>query len=369
MEAPDIMPKNKNKTVITYTLGELFCGAGGLALGAKNANLETQDHIYRFQHNWSSDYDKDACASFQKNICNDNECSIICEDVRKLDMNSLSPIDGFAYGFPCNDFSIVGEQKGFQGEFGPLYTYGVKLLNLFRPKFFLAENVGGLKSANSGKAFRRIIKDLKKSGNGYNITAHLYKAEEYAVPQRRHRVIIVGIDKTLNKQFFIPAPITKDHPVKVIEAIQTPPIDPNIANHEKTRQSKIVVERLKYIQPGQNAWNADIPTHLRLNVKTARLSHIYKRLHPDQPSYTITGSGGGGTHVYHWEENRALTNRERARLQTFPDDFVFLGSKESVRKQIGMAVPPLLSQQIFQAILKTLLDIPYEYVDPNIALD
>ena len=101
---------------------------------------------------------------------------------------------------------------------------------------------------------------------------------------------------------------------------------------------------------------------MRLNVKSARLSQIYKRLHPDKPSYTITGSGGGGTHGYHWSENRALTNRERARIQTFPDDFVFVGSKESVRKQIGMAVPPRGAQAVVEAVLKTFAGISYDSI-------
>ena len=99
---------------------------------------------------------------------------------------------------------------------------------------------------------------------------------------------------------------------------------------------------------------------MRLNVKGTKLSNIYKRLDPDKPAYTITGSGGGGTHVYHWSEPRALTNRERARLQTFPDDYVFYGNKESVRRQIGMAVPPLASKFIFNAILKSIVGLEYE---------
>ena len=93
------------------------------------------------------------------------------------------------------------------------------------------------------------------------------------------------------------------------------------------------------------------------------MSMIYKRLDPEKPSYTITGSGGGGTHVYHWKENRALTNRERARLQTFPDNFIFEGSKESVRKQIGMAVPVKGAKIIFDSILKTFAGIDYLSVD------
>ena len=122
---------------------------------------------------------------------------------------------------------------------------------------------------------------------------------------------------------------------------------------------------LAHIPAGENAWYFGIPEELRLNVKGAKLSSIYKRLDPDRPAYTVTGSGGGGTHMYHWEENRALTNRERARLQTFPDDFKFFGSKEAVRKQIGMAVPPAGAMIVFEAILKTFAGIEYEWVEPT----
>lgn len=134
--------------------------------------------------------------------------------------------------------------------------------------------------------------------------------------------------------------------------------------------SAVVVERLKHIKPGQNAFNSDLPPSLRLNIKGARISQIYRRLDPDKPSYTVTGSGGGGTHIYHYTENRALTNRERARLQTFPDDFVFKGTKGKVRRQIGMAVPCKGAQQIFEAVLKTFAGVPYEHVEKcNIEFD
>jgi DNA (cytosine-5)-methyltransferase 1 len=126
-----------------------------------------------------------------------------------------------------------------------------------------------------------------------------------------------------------------------------------------------VVERLKYIKAGQNAFNANLPEHLKLNVKGAKISQIYKRLDPEKPAYTVTGSGGGGTHIYHWSEPRALTNRERARLQTFPDSYVFVGSKESVRKQIGMAVPCAGAKIIFEAILKTFAGIEYESMESS----
>ncbi len=350
-----------------FKLGELFSGPGGMAYGAMLAQVDQGRRKYRICHEWSNDYDLDTCITYANNICADRPETSIHMDVRKLKLNSLEPIDAFAYGFPCNDFSIVGQKKGFDGEFGPLYTYGVKVLNRFKPKFFVAENVGGITSANEGRAFKKIMDDLSHAGNGYRITAHLYKAEQYGVPQTRHRVIIVGIDKTLNLGFKVPAPTTPMNPVSASQALTNIPKD--AANSEKTKQSDIVVERLTFIKPGENIWQTELPKHLRLNVKSAKLSQIYKRLHPDKPSYTITGSGGGGTHGYHWKYPRALTNRERARIQTFPDEFIFHGSKESVRKQIGMAVPVELARIIFEAILKTFAGVTYETVPNSISLD
>ena len=361
----EMTKRQKMNSQGVFRLGELFCGPGGLALGAMRAQCKVGGIAHRIKHEWGNDYDYDTCQTYVRNLCPDNPGSVICKDVRQLDIRSLSRIDCFAYGFPCNDFSIVGEKKGFDGEFGPLYTYGVRVLDLFRPKFFVAENVGGLVSANGGEALKQILKELHKAGDGYELTVHRYNASDYGVPQSRKRIIIVGTDHGLNLKFKVPKPTTGDCPVTARMALENPPIPIGARNHELTRQSKTVVERLRHTKPGENAWNAKLPGHLTLNVKSARMSQIYRRLDPDAPSYTVTGSGGGGTHMYHWSEPRALTNRERARLQSFPDDFVFEGSKESVRRQIGMAVPPVLSEVVFTAILKTLMRIPYPNVRAN----
>ena len=349
-----------------FRLGELFCGPGGLALGALTANIDNPE--WGISHQWANDYDYDTCQTYIRNICPDRPDSVICDDIRDLDFNRLyqiGDIDALAFGFPCNDFSVVGEQKGFHGKFGPLYTYGVKVLREKQPLWFLAENVGGLRNANEGKAFTKILAELK--GAGYVITPHLYKFEEYGIPQARHRIIIVGIRDDLKVTYKVPSP----EPYKGIDnscrtAIEIPPIPEDAPNNERTKQSDIVVRRLQHILPGQNAFTADLPEELKLNIKGARISQIYKRLDPEKPSYTVTGSGGGGTHIYHWEEPRALTNRERARLQTFPDDYVFEGSKESVRKQIGMAVPCRGAKIIFEAILKSFAGIEYPSIEANI---
>lgn len=346
-----------------YKLGELFCGPGGIGWGATNADIGNND--FRIVHQWANDYDESTCETYRHNICPNAPETVYHEDIRTFDMSQLAPIDALAFGFPCNDYSVVGEQKGMDGTFGPLYSFGVKALKMFRPMWFLAENVGGLRSANEGKALTKILEELREAG--YTITPHLYKFEDYGIPQARHRLIIVGIRSDIPVEFKVPSPdpyANIDNTCK--NAIENPPIPQNAFNNELTKQSKQVVERLKHIKPGQNAFTADLPEELQLNVKGAKISQIYKRLDPTKPSYTVTGSGGGGTHIYHWSEPRALTNRERARLQTFPDTYEFIGSKESVRKQIGMAVPCKGAKIIFEAILKSFAGIEYESIEPSI---
>lgn len=350
-----------------FKKGEFFNGPGGLALGARMAKIvDKNGKEYRVEHQWANDIDESACETFRKNICPDRPESVINQDVRMVNIDMLDDIDAFSFGFPCNDYSNVGKRKGMEGNYGPLYLYGVNVLKKFKPKWFIAENVSGLKNANEGNAFRMILKDMISAG--YNVTPHLYKFEDYGVPQTRHRIIIVGIRNDLDKHFKVPAPthgIGLEPYVTAKQAITKPPIDDKAYNNEKTMHSDKVVEFLSHIPAGQNAWYDGIPEHLKLNVKGAKLSQIYKRLLPDQPSYTVTGSGGGGTHIYHWAEPRALTNRERARLQTFPDDFIFEGRKEKVRQQIGMAVPPLGAKIIIEAVLKTFADIEYESINPT----
>ena len=346
-----------------FELGELFCGPGGIAYGAVTASIEESN--YRIIHKWATDYDRDTCETYMRNIPGASEKNVYCEDVRELDMGKLAGIDALAFGFPCNDYSIVGEQKGTKGVYGPLYSYGIKALEMFRPSWFLAENVGGLRSADDGNTFRKILDDMRAAG--YSVVPHLYKFEEYGVPQARHRIIIIGIRQDIDVVYRVPSP----EPYRNIDntcrtALENPPISLFAPNHEFTRQSETVRRRLAFIKPGENAFNANLPEELRLNVKGAKMSQIYKRLDPDKPAYTVTGSGGGGTHIYHWSEPRALTNRERARLQTFPDDYVFFGAKESVRKQIGMAVPCRGARIIFEAVLRSFAGIPYKYTEPNI---
>ena len=233
-----------------FRLGELFCGPGGLAYGAINAQIENED--FRIVHQWANDYDEDTCKTYTHNICPDHPETVYHADIRKFNLTELPDIDALAFGFPCNDYSVVGEQKGMNGVYGPLYSYGVKVLNLYKPMWFLAENVGGLRNANDGKAFSKILFEMSKAG--YTLTPHLYKFEQYGIPQARHRIIIVGIRNDLSIKYRVPS----SEPYKDIDntcrtAIENPPIAADAFNNEATKQSPTVVKRLNYIKPGENA--------------------------------------------------------------------------------------------------------------------
>ena len=226
-----------------FRLGELFAGAGGLAWGAFHADAESGGKII---HAWANDIDPATCATYRKNISSDN---VICGDVRDLNFDTLGGIDALAFGFPCNDFSVVGKRAGLNGKYGLLYQCAVKALEHFQPDWFVAENVRGLASANKGSAQRQILSGFGNAG--YKIFPHLYKFEEYGIPQTRHRIIVVGIRNDVEKIFRPPKPFNKI--VSAREALENPPIPPAAANHELTRQKPAVVERLKFIKPNGGA--------------------------------------------------------------------------------------------------------------------
>src|SRR5699024_1906153 len=354
--------------MIRFRLGEYFAGPGGLAKGAHLAAGDLHPDV-SVEHAWAVDIDADSCRTYVANITGATDESVIVDDVRgALKRHRLGPIDGFAFGFPCNDFSLVGEHKGIEGDFGGLYRAGVEVLRTREPRWFIAENVGGIRSANDGRAFDLILREMQDAG--YRLYPHLYRFEQYGVPQARHRVIIVGIrndPENSDVEFRVPSPEIYNHVDVSARAALDQAYPTNVKNHEMPALSQRVIERLKLIDPGHNAFNARRMTdEYRLNVRGATISQIYKRLLPDKPSYTITGSGGGGTHVYHWEEPRSLTNRERARLQSFPDSFEFLGNRTSVRKQVGMAVPAHGARAISTALFNSFLGVEDPSVPANI---
>ena len=348
----------------TFRLGELFCGPGGIACGAMKA--KSDDGKLSIKHAWANDNDPDTCSTYITNICPNSPETVHCCDVRELNILTLGEIDAFCYGFPCNSFSNVGEHKGLANEkFGQLYWYGIEVLKTYKPKWFLAENVSGIRSAGSGD-FQIILDDMKAAG--YRLCVNMYKAEEYGIPQTRHRVIIVGIRDDIPVEFHVPDPAQYEKcDITARTALANIPLD--APNNEVRKLTSNVVRRLSLIRPGENVWQAidrmgsDFPKELVIHTKT-KISQIYRKLDPEKPAYTVTAAGGGGTYMYHWT-NRELTNRERARIQTFPDNYEFVGNYSSVRKQIGMAVPCRLSEIVITAILNSFAGIEYPWIEPN----
>ena len=354
-------------------VAELFCGAGGFAQGAKNAG---------FEHIWGVDNHEDSCKTFEKN----QKCEAFHQNIEDFSKPSnlkkvkkdFGKIDGLLFGFPCNDFSLVGKKEKMEGKFGGLYRYACKVLNFFEPEFFVAENVTSLSKKlkfNSSEQvlvkdvfdkeklqnqnyqnFKKIMGDLANcSKHGYRIYADNYKFEEYGIPQTRHRIILVGFreDYFRKNKINFEKPEKNKGPKKTCkEALDE--IPDGMEHTEKTKHDERVIRRLKKTAEGKNVWDLGDDKDGLPGVKKARMSHIYKRLDSSKPAYTVTGSGGGGTHVYHYKENRALTNRERATLQTFPFTYNFVGGKESIRRQIGMAVPVLGAEKIMKAVKKAL---------------
>ena len=146
-----------------FRLGELFCGPGGLACGALRS--VSTDGSLGIEHAWANDYDLDTCITYRNNICPKSPETVYHGDVRDLKIKELGKIDAFAYGFPCNSFSNVGEHQGIANEkFGQLYWYGVEVLREYSPQWFIAENVSGIRSAGSGD-FQTILADLRESGS------------------------------------------------------------------------------------------------------------------------------------------------------------------------------------------------------------
>lgn len=319
---------------MSLRLASLYSGCGGGDLGFFQAGFDIV---------WANDIEEIACKTYQDNFGD----HIQCGDIADVDLTTIPDCDAILGGFPCQDFSVIWKRGGINTERGNLYKYFVDAVNLRNPKVFIAENVKGILSANKGEAIKKIQEDFSKTGKyGYNTEVHLVNFADYGVPQVRQRVLIIGTRKDLYEKFTMPSPThEKNNYVTSKEALEGVKEVP--FNNEHQNILPKTVEKLKLIPAGGNF--TDIPKDSPHYVK-GMISHVYRRLHPDKPSTTIIAAGGGGTWGYHYEENRPLTNRERARLFGYPDDFKFEGTITQVRKQIGNSIPPSGIRVIAEAI-------------------
>lgn len=312
----------------------LFAGCGGLDLGFTQEGFEVV---------WANDYDHWACETYKRNF---GDHIVEC-DITTLDLKKIPKSDIILGGFPCQDFSMLWKRKGIKTDRGNLYQYFVDIVKRTEPKMFIGENVRGILSANKGAAVKQIVADFAKAGKyGYEVAIHPINFANYGAPQLRERVLIVGVNKKYAKHFKLPA-ATHDEKTwlsakEALKGVESVPY-----NNEHQNITPKTRKMLELIPAGGNF--TSIPKTHPLYVK-GMISHVYRRLHPMKPSTTIIAGGGGGTWGYHFKEPRPLTNRERARLFGYPDDFIFEGSITEVRRQIGNSVPPLGIRPIAKAV-------------------
>jgi len=330
------------------TAVSLFSGCGGMDLGFENEGIDVI---------WANDNFGPACETYKNNF----KGKIVCGDIADIKSKDIPECDIVIGGFPCQDFSMIWKREGIKTDRGNLYKQFVRIVKDKKPIAFLAENVKGLMSANKGKAIKKITSDFKNNGAGYNLSVGVYNFADFGVPQFRERVLIVGIRKDLKLMFDPPEKThSKDSYFPSGAALEG--VEKVKFNNENQKIAERTKEILRRIPEGGNF--TSIPKDSEYYVK-GMISHVYRRLDRNRPSTTIIAGGGGGTWGYHYKEPRPLTNRERARLQTFPDNFVFQGSIGEVRKQIGNAVPPAGIRPFARRLKKTLRG---EYIPKQTAL-
>ena len=315
-----------NKKIQQFSTLSLFSGCGGLDLGFRG-NFQFLGKKYasnNFKIVWANDSEKNACKTYHKNLGH----NIVCGDIRSIlkdqyasvfDKPIPSSADIVLGGFPCQDFSHAGKRKGFESKRGTLYQAMSKVIEKTQPKVFLAENVKGLLTINDGEAIQKIIRDF--GALGYHISYQLLLTADYEVPQKRERVVIVGTKKDLLPKFKFPKPVLKkDHWISLAEAI---------GDLEEVTEGKEInhywSKAKKNKGQGNNAVQKNSPG------PTMRAEHH-------------------GNIEFHWNGKRRLSAREAARIQSFPDDFIFYPSTSSAYKQIGNAVPPVFAWFIAKEI-------------------
>lgn len=333
-ERPTITAAYPYKTI------ELFAGAGGLAIGLERAGLDTV---------LLNEVNKDACATLKANR---PQWNVKCGDIAGLDFTPFhDQIDVVTGGFPCQAFSYAGKKMGFEDARGTLFYEFARAVKETNPKLFMAENVRGLLNHDGGATLeniRSVIAEL-----GYTLLEpHLMKAIFYRVPQKRERLLLVGIRNDLAGlvPFHWPRPYQKIHTLKdALKAGELFPCDVPTSAGQGYPAKKAAI--MAQVPPG-GYWR-DLPEDLQkvYMQKSYFLSGgktgMARRMHWDEPCLTLTcAPAQKQTERCHPEETRPFTVREYARIQTFPDDWQFMGALTSQYKQIGNAVPVNMAYEL-----------------------
>jgi len=320
------MPNSKRSK--KYSVVSLFAGCGGLDLGFVGNFTSLNKHYSKryFELAWANEIDKDFSRTYRQYFKHD----IVVDDIKNilyggssLQFNPLpESADVVLGGFPCQDFSHAGKRRGFGNSNGRglLYKSMIEVIKRTRPAVFVAENVKGLLTMNKGEAIKIILKDFEELG--YHVSMKLYLAAEHGVPQMRERVIIVGTDKKRLPKF--------EHKI--------PTLDKN-----KWVTLKEAIGDLEDIPEG------GVANHYWSKAKLFPGTQGNNLVSANKPGPTMRAEHHGNIE-FHWNGKRRLSAREAARIQTFPDDFIFYPSTSSAYKQIGNAVPPVLAWHVAKSI-------------------
>lgn len=338
-----------------YTVLDLFCGAGGLSYGFKLAGFQIIGGV---------EWNKAAMDTHKNNFHSKFEfCGDIASISNEQILKEFKGIDVIIGGPPCQGFSSANRHdREIDDPRNKLFFEYLRFIEILKPKVFVIENVKEILTKNNGFAKNRILEITNKLG--YSVNVSVLNACDYGVPQIRRRAIFVGIINDIKKDFDFTKMKKSDEIVTVFDAIgdicypeknihnsflKYAKDNGELKNHNPKFPNEKVIERIKCVPQGGN-WK-DVPPELWDTKRNNRHSSAYRRLSFKEPSITIDT---GHMNYFHPVENRIPTVRESARLQSFPDSFVFYGNQGEQYKQVGNAVPPLLAKAIADEIMKIL---------------
>ena len=336
---------------------DLFCGAGGFSLGFRSAGFEIVAGI---------DNDSQALTTYAKNFPEAIALNLNLahpEDLWLGQLDVLGKIDGIIGGPPCQGFSIAGKRL-IDDPRNYLYRAYIAVVKRIKPTWIAIENVPTIRTMGEGKVFSSIIDDLNQLG--YSTSSETLNSSKFGVPQNRRRTFILGRLSQWGYQFpeaLSLSPITSsdaisdlpslsDEPGSDVMTYSSMPVNAyqskmrdgskDIRNHWAVAHTETTKRIISMVPDGGNY--KDLPENL---WSTRKVNIAWTRLNSKRPSFTIDA---GHNHHFHYKENRVPTVRECARIQSFPDTFVFLGNKTSQFRQVGNAVPPLLAEAVAIAI-------------------
>lgn len=323
------------------TFLDLFAGGGGASLGFEAAGFRCAAAI---------EYDRDSCATYRRNF---PETTVIEKNIQSVDKGEIvraagtSSLDVIIGGPPCQGFSMAGRpgRTFVEDSRNALFKEFVRITSMFMPKYFVMENVQRLHYHDGGNTRKLILKCFERLG--YTAESAILNAAEYGVPQKRYRIFIIG--NRLGRKNPFPRPA--DNTMTIRDALDgLPPLaagqSSDIPNHEAMSHSQQMLRKMSYV--GDGGTRDQIPKRYRPRGGDVRK---YIRYNSKMPSVCVTGDM---RKIFHYSQNRALTVRELARLQSFPDSFVFYGGSLSQQQQVGNAVPPMLAVSVARGIFEQL---------------